>query len=120
MENKVSLQYLIALKEKSRDRYQGKPCKPRRQAAQAKKGRSAPIPEEVMGDLHLQASIQIMGKIGKGQRPYVPETEDQLNEAWRIVLLGWASLEYFKKALDKWERITGGNDNGTVQETLKF
>ncbi len=78
-----------------------------------------PIPCDVLMELFLESSRRVAAK-GKRPLPYVPEAEDELNEAWRICLLGWADMEYFKKALDKWERVTGGYDSGHRQETMKF
>ncbi len=122
MEDRNSLEYLQSLKQKYSNRYADRPYKPRKadRAAQTNKGRSYPIPEEVMRKLYDEATKRVMGKIGNRPLPDVPEAERGLTEVMRICSLGWVSLEYFKEELRKWERVTGGQDNGTIQETFKF
>lgn len=117
MEDKNSLEYLQSLKEKSNSRYDCKPYKPR--GPEATQSQRTETLYDALMELYLEASRRVMAR-GKRPLPYVPEAEDELNEAWRVCLLGWADIEYFKKALDNWERITGENDNGIRQETMKF
>lgn len=122
MQDENSIEYLQSLKNKSRNRYQGKPHKPQR-TAEAKQEQKPQtnyhlVPYDVLMGLYLEASRRITAQ-GKRPLPYVKAAEDELNSAWRICLLGWADLDYFKRALDKWERITAGCDT-PHQETMNF
>lgn len=119
MEDINSLEYLQSLKNESRDRYQEKPCKPLQaaEAMQERKQSSNLLPYDVLMGLYLEAAGRL-NATGKRPLPYIPEAEDELNEAWRVCLLGWAGLEYFKKALEKWERLTGGCDSTLYKDSM--
>lgn len=120
MENENSIEYLQSLKNKSRDRYMGKPCKPMAaEVAQKQQSNSHVNPSDVLMQLYIAAARRLNAR-GIRPLPYVKEAEDGLNETWRICLLGWASLDYFKKSLDIWELKTGGCDNRPQQEELAF
>lgn len=120
MQDENSIEYLQSLKNKSRNRYQGKPHKPQRTAevAQAHQHNHL-LPYDVLMGLYLQA-VQRLNAKGIRPLPHVPSAENELNEVWRCCLLGWASFEYFRQVLSKWELKTAAGDNSSYQQTMKF
>lgn len=120
-EDKNSINYLVGLKEETRNRYEAKPHKPiKAEVAQKQQTNDHLVPSyETLMTLYIQA-VQRLNARGKRPLPYVVEAENELNSAWRIVLLGWGDLNYFKQVLSKWELKTGGGDNSPKQEELAF
>lgn len=118
MEDRNSLQYLNTLRDSSRNRYSGKPQKPIKAEVAQKQQHNHLLPYDVLMQLYREVAGRLNSR-GIRPLPYIPAAEDELNEAWRICLLGWADLDYFKQALAKWSRITGG-DSSSYQEELAF
>lgn len=119
MENENSIEYLIELKDTTRNRYIRKPQKPLQAAAmqvEKPKSNNNLVSYDVIMGLYLEAAKRVTARVRP--LPYVPEAEDMLNESWRCCLLGWSDLEHFKATLKKWETLTGGCDYSPQQEIL--
>lgn len=117
MQDENSLQYLLTLKEQSRNRYQGKPYKPRGpEATQSQKTQTL---YDALMELYIDASRRVTAK-GKRPPASIEGAGGELAESFKICRLGWSSLDDFKKALDKWEQAMQGYDENIVQERINF